>query len=926
MSFTGRIVEVSTVDAGDALLVDHPAGATALSVGSLVDFEGVEQVALIDDADEAGTTYLLGLLGYDEMTETLTLASPLPVAFEAGTSVVVWPLSPERQALVMLDDGTEPVSCAIAHHLVDYIAEGTRGPDEQEVVTVDDEGELTVVDVLGLAPSFDGSNIIPETIPIDIPEPYEPPPLTAPTVSPIIETVAGLPSSVVIVTAPVRPEDEIEVHMSTDEAFVPVVGDGATLAVPSTKATVVNVAALPVSSAPLDPAATYYFRVIARNAAGSAPPSPAVVGECDSSAVEAVIAAKLIAGFILAGQITVGGITIHPDTGITIAQPGGNVIRFPSDSDEFAEITGHLVAKTLSVEGNMSIDAPVQINGPGKLGDGISAPKTPPTISAFWESMSTTLGYDFGDTYYGLSNYIGSSGGAVDTTWIVTAQAFYGAKPVLIDRTTGATWGFIDLSGTWGPNFNPVGGVISIGAHYYFLGYDVDRGNAWYFYKVDWEWNKVGELLWCPASSLNARPIIGRNDAGQIVVAFTPTSSSMLTIHRRNAGTMALESQVVVSSAAQNPTGAAAALNLSSVVEGALDTGATRIFIGSHGLKKVIAYTGPAGDGTMVRQDAYSFDTAGVNPKGVLFDKADPLNGVGRFLSLSPNGVIHKYGGYPLATNATATSTYADLDPTGGTHETAPSPPAALTTIPARTKIRITAQQSPDAAVTDPLKTDKANRVRIYAAYGAGTRYLLQPDLAAGVRSGTYDRLPTSGTAAPAIVTDFSALDVDAGSLSSTGLGEGSSPAWEVVGDGSWRFGGMSGIGPVGGFPSHVIAPDTATLAATTSTVVLAGSTLNVPCPGPAAVYVVQAIFDVEKAAATAGAWTGYLQVDGVNQLPPGILGGGSAIYRMSTPGLWFVTGLAAGTRVFRLVHTASVGSVFNLRTGNVRAVVQRIY
>jgi hypothetical protein len=501
MNVAGHIVEVSTDRIGDALIVDHPAGATVLTVNSTVDFEGVEQVALTDDA---GTVYLLPLLDFDEEVDTLTLGSGLPVAFEAETFVEVWPIASERRALVVVDEGDEPISAVLAHHLIDKVPEGTRGPGEEESVSISDEsGEWVVDNVLGLMPVTDGSFILPETIPA---LPYEPPiVLTAPTVSPAITRVAGLPTALLVVVGPIRPEDELEYHLSTVEGFVPTPGDPATLVLTRTKTTVGTLGVLPVTAAPLDPEVTYYVSVIARNDAGSAPASPAVEGRLDLSAIERVVALQVVAGFVLAGELGVGPISITPDGGIVIPSGDGRQTVLKAGESSFV---GEATLDAVTVMGKMTINGLTNfINGLVTLRSGVGDPLQRPNVTATHEvGVINGDPNDRGFNRRGMAAHPNGTAFAM-TDYVMTTGG------VQVWLNTGGYGGNFDLPAGW----LPVGGVTVCNNRYYTLCAQAVNGGDWqrtgfrvYVHELDGTLVAYQTLGISCAGSGTSRPMIGQ--------------------------------------------------------------------------------------------------------------------------------------------------------------------------------------------------------------------------------------------------------------------------------------------------------------------------------------------------------------------------------------------------------------------------------
>lgn len=615
-----------------------------------------------------------------------------------------------------------------------------------------------------------------------------------PPSSPAIISVTGMTNALVVATQPIRPEDLLEYHISTDEGFVPVAGDPDTLVVGASKSTVTVLSSLPDGS-PLDPATVYAVSVIAVNSAGSAAPSAPMVGQIDPSAVEALVAQQLVSGFVLAGQIKVGSITIDPDGGIVIPQPDGGVIRFPTSGTDFAEITAHIVAKSLTVEGNMTISGQANLSGAMQLSNGITAPKSAPTMSNFWPATTTGLDYSLGDIYFGMSNRQLSTGeggpaGVVSADSVVVAGAFYGPNIYVINKSTGVVTTGYNLS-SWS-GFNPVGGITLIGDYYYAFGYDLNRDSKWYVYVLDRDFVKVGEMYYMLYTTQSGRPTIGRTDDGKLVTAAVMAGTKNLEVKVWTLGTPGTwtNDASYTATGSNNPSGAPAAQNLVGIDFGKQDrgSGATpAFFVAVQGMKKALGYTGSGS--TLTRASGIDFDLAGGSPKAMLWDRSDPLAGAGRFLSLDNSGKVVRYSAL-LNPTYSAQSTFVDLDAGGtGTHETAPSPLRTFN-LRRRAWLRVQAVPAPDAGNTDPLQLDKANQVGIYVS-SSGTPQL-QAVPAIGTSTIELDSLSVGATP-PAIPTGFSGAGVTPGEVHSVATDGFGDPLIELSGSGSWRLGDLQG-------------------------------------------------------------------------------------------------------------------------------------
>lgn len=159
----GFILEVSISRVGSELDVDVAAGATTLPVMDISAFS--DETGLdVDQVEVAGAT--LSVSAYDPDLSTLTVLVGPDTALDAGTAVYPLPPVLEKWAMVEVNGEDEPISALVGGDLYDRIADGVRDPEEQEPVVVEmQNGDWTVVNLIGEEPTTDGSFIDPTTAP-----------------------------------------------------------------------------------------------------------------------------------------------------------------------------------------------------------------------------------------------------------------------------------------------------------------------------------------------------------------------------------------------------------------------------------------------------------------------------------------------------------------------------------------------------------------------------------------------------------------------------------------------------------------------------------------------------------------------------------------------------------------------------------------
>jgi hypothetical protein len=159
----GFILEVSITRTGDELDTDHLTGDTVLQLTDASDFTDAEDPVTEVEVD----VELYAVLAVDPVANTVTIPAPgLTADYDAGTQVYTLPATREKWALVEVNGYDEPVSALIGGDLYDKITDGVRDPEGQEPVVLElQNGDWTVVNLIGEEPSLDGEFLDPETVP-----------------------------------------------------------------------------------------------------------------------------------------------------------------------------------------------------------------------------------------------------------------------------------------------------------------------------------------------------------------------------------------------------------------------------------------------------------------------------------------------------------------------------------------------------------------------------------------------------------------------------------------------------------------------------------------------------------------------------------------------------------------------------------------
>jgi hypothetical protein len=599
--------------------------------------------------------------------------------------------------------------------------------------------------------------------PADLPESVYP--TTAPSSSPAV-TLSGTIDALVARAAPIAATTWLRFEVTTvdpeTEAF------GAWVAMPDmpTASTIITIAQ--IGDAPLSPGVAYAVRAVAGNDIDEAAPGLPGVASLDPTVATEQVMVSISAGFGLFGQLSVGGdaITLDPAEGLKITHSNGLVTRLAEDA---AEIAAYLTALGLTVTGSADFNARVQFNEKAILANGISDPVTPPTMARSWTNVWLDLHGVSRETTRGLCERIGASG-----DWAFL-QTYYGKGTIYrtVGKTTGEVWWLHDVS-SWGDNYYPEG-LARDAAHYYVVGRDNSRSARVFVYKIDGT-TLARVAQWEVLSPGSGRNTIGVNAAGQVIVAWGRNNSTQFRV--RTYTTAGVE---VVTRDYEHTLGKV--VDLAAVLEGIFDYGGvteSTLIVPTTGAT-VYAYNKTV-LARMTTRDFGTADTARVN--GMTWDGT-------RMHHLDWDGYVRTYGaGNPSTRTVYGRYTWDDRNSTGGLHRTAGSQLATYTW-PARSFLVIEGRPAPDVGITDPLRTDIADRVCIWAGFSeSGTPTTrLQQTLAKGKVQAVIDIVDVGSLVCPTVST-FTAGIGTAGKIESAApaLDDGL-PAISLVGDGSGRAG-----------------------------------------------------------------------------------------------------------------------------------------
>ncbi len=756
---TGRVLAVRERTRGAGLLADAALGATVLSLEDAGDFDDRGGAARIYDPTGAIATSEVvqyGAGGVDDLANTLALSAGTANAWTAGDiRVDVYPAEIERLATVIVDDADDEgdeIDVRVPHALYDRVDVGVRAAVDREAVRLELVGfTWQIADVLGEAPAVDGGFIDPgSTIP--------PAAITdgvPPASSPVAAVIGGV-SMLFLRWTPITNADAVtyEIHVSTVTGFVP----GPASLAGETASSVATIRALP-DGTPLVTGATYYVRLIAKDADGPAAAGVESAGALTQVGAEDLAVGSLVADLIASGNLLADVIlagTIRSATlgrrweadgaGIRVIESDETVlIEFPTDALKPASFKGvaeitDLLATRATVDEALSIAS----GATATLAGGVANPSLPPTVTFDYQPLSMPGFSSQTKAILGLPNSLMAGHTRVIVVAVYNAAGNYG-RLKFGDPDTLTWFRDVDLLGNRRPeaiSYNSTSGTIEIVAYNLGLGtwerseYDpVSTGwIAWSSLPNDAIGSRVRATGWLAGGNgdtgATSAFAFGRSD-GRIEIR----SGSGLLDATNYATALVLPSTWTVSDivglaagtwggvnvwwvAGSFPTNSLAATQISGIVAFRRDTGA--YVAGSYRWAEYPSVILPTGGITWLDGSLRSHPGS-----------------AGRLLNYSAwsDGVDPTS---PMLLSAAAfdfTVAYTFRDVTGTTHETAISPTTVLK-IPDGARVSITMQPLPVGAVEPP------NRWKPWLAKGTAV-----------AAAGLYDQ--TGGTVNPRVLTAY---------------------------------------------------------------------------------------------------------------------------------------------------------------------------
>lgn len=540
--------------------------------------------------------------------------------------------------------------------------------------------------------------VTPQSLAVAIPEAVD----AKPDASPELQVVGNKTGMTVVARGMVEPTTILDYYLDD-------------ILVISTRSTVLNWTTN-VAGEPMVPDTDYSWRVVARNARGSAEPSPTVSGRVDLGVDAEVIIGQVSAGFVLAGTIQVGtNIVIDPDIGIKIELTNNGLIHFPSDGSP-ATITGKLWAQELESRDRLTVHGILnKVVGGIFASNGVTRPGATPTATTDWTDPQTFTKVEVNTTF-------GKVRGLYDagSYWIV-AVSLFGGSILFIDKTTGRSLGFTGTA----EGLNPTGGVTRVfnsntNQNEWIVFGQLGDG-TWMAHRHSDNWTKIGEWKVADPGAISSPAMAVEGTS--VFISYWSTSQARHRVREYSAMGDLIKTDEI------GDTFWTASRESRGLYVGNADFGARRYVLAhATGVRVYSAPAGPAATRTLVASQGW---TAGGGEEiiGLSYDGT-------RFHSLGlPSGKVYHYSRVNTATPRVLTYTW--YDEIGTPHETDASD-ATTWTQPARQWMRVTAPlfPSPDPAREEPTS------IRIYIANR------LQPDLGQGINAATYD-IPLAGSGVP---------------------------------------------------------------------------------------------------------------------------------------------------------------------------------
>jgi hypothetical protein len=795
MEVVGKIVNVTTLRVGTALVADHTVGATALTVFDGYEFD--EDGGLLELGDE-----MLAYLGFttDEeesgQPDTIQLASPLTADYEAGTRALVWPASKETIAAVVIDELGEALQVTVPQQLVPTLRDGIRDDNGETVTVTDEGGTWQIVSVEKDEVLLDPGALDPEgTIPAEaLTDGLAPSESPTPVVVPFIGVL-------VVRWLPVANHDMVtyDVHVSTVETFTP---DETTLAA-STNGTQVFVRS--TAAGPLAYDTDYYVRVVARDPDGSAAPSEPVLGQATQVGLEDILAGSITAEHLEAVLVLASTIKAGPYIDISAAgvdadgnPVGGIVVHDPANPTgtplvqlhpNGCKFRGELVTDLLTVLDQATIVSTLQL-GSGSttiLQNGVPDPDQAPSLSYSPEAASDWPAPPDGWVQRGIT------WDTVDSVWL---RLLWNAtqKRIAVQKVSfGGATSFFNTDD--GLDFvTEVSSVARIGSSLYLLVLETfaDGGRWWRVsrYAITAEALRLNVQTIYASSDVDGAPALGLDEAtGDLIVAAPRTNVTGRVAFLRFDSFGNYMGQGML----MDRVSYTGRLNLRAVGLRSFDFGGPRIWIAGAQVNMFATSPGWASTANavpVVTEDTslrFDIDASTINNGGAAWKSSG--SNANRFYSTSADQTLTRWSSYKPAGDTYWTARYADTSNTG----TTAGSPSKTMVVPARRMVTVSLPPAP-TGVTG------ANVWVGYAASGAASTLYQRSETLTAARSMVLTGKSTTGSTT---VPDTNTMGGDPAVFRSELYGQKYDEGF-----GLWGNGAQKGLAPLGGTVSGSVPGD----------------------------------------------------------------------------------------------------------------------
>lgn len=166
MTAQGYIQEVSITRVGDELDVDAALGATTFIVTDTSPFIQDDGNPIDQIEVEIEEPVVLAVTSVNPPTREITVLVGADTELMAGTQIYAYPASLEKWAMTEISGREEPVLALVGGDVYDKITDGVRDPEDQEGVILEiQNGDWTIINLVGEEPVQSGEFLDPETVP-----------------------------------------------------------------------------------------------------------------------------------------------------------------------------------------------------------------------------------------------------------------------------------------------------------------------------------------------------------------------------------------------------------------------------------------------------------------------------------------------------------------------------------------------------------------------------------------------------------------------------------------------------------------------------------------------------------------------------------------------------------------------------------------